>query len=280
MQGYLSNNEVYDPLSNTWASKAPMPTSRAGAAAGVLTGKVYVLGGGTGSGIFSTVEAYDPASNSWTTEPSMPGVRQFLAAGVVDNVLCAIGGDNNFIALPANEAFTPNTKPLAVARVPALVTSPNNASATVTLDGSASFDPDNDPLSYKWFVDGNQVATTAQASVTLNVGTHSIDLEVADGMCNDTDTVVVTVITASQAANNLSAQVSSANIAPAIKTQLKASVSAASTSFARGSTDAGINQLRAFQNKVRAQSGKAIPTAIANTLIAAAQKIIDAVGGG
>ena len=35
----------YDPASDTWTTKAPMPTARSAIAAAALNGKIYVLGG-------------------------------------------------------------------------------------------------------------------------------------------------------------------------------------------------------------------------------------------
>jgi hypothetical protein len=49
-------------------------------------------------------------------------------------------------------------------------------------------------------------------------------------------------------------------------------------SFNAGNTTAGINQLGALVNHVRAQRGKGINAAVADVLIAFAQRIIRAVG--
>jgi hypothetical protein len=38
-------NEVYDPVSNTWASRKPMPVPRAAMAAGTLHGQIQIWGG-------------------------------------------------------------------------------------------------------------------------------------------------------------------------------------------------------------------------------------------
>ncbi len=59
---------------------------------------------------------------------------------------------------------------------------------------------------------------------------------------------------------------------------LLATLSAAMSSFDRGNFKAGVNQLAAFQNQVRAQIAPWNP-ALASEFTAAAQKISDVVSG-
>ncbi|GEM_PF-3686839 len=84
---------VYDPITNMWQSKAPMPTPRAALAVAVAGGKLYALGGYAGNLIpLATVEVYDPASNRWSAHAPLPTPRFGLAAAVVGNTLYALGG--------------------------------------------------------------------------------------------------------------------------------------------------------------------------------------------
>jgi len=55
---------------------------------------------------------------------------------------------------------------------------------------------------------------------------------------------------------------------------LLATLSAAMASFERGNVDSGANQLRAFQNKVRAQVAR-IDAVLADELINATQQIME-----
>ncbi len=73
----LNLAEAYDPATNTWSTRAPMPTARTLLAAATgPDGLTYVFGGlPAGPGVLNTVEAYDPVTNTWRTVPSMPTVR-------------------------------------------------------------------------------------------------------------------------------------------------------------------------------------------------------------
>jgi len=67
----LGVNQVYDPATNMWTTKSPMPTGRNHAFSGVVNGKIYVIGGRIGHGFVTTssntdvVEEYDPARDLW-----------------------------------------------------------------------------------------------------------------------------------------------------------------------------------------------------------------------
>jgi N-acetylneuraminic acid mutarotase len=67
----LGTNEAYDPVSNKWTSRSPMPTARNHTFAGAVNGKIYVIGGRTSSSFITAasnldiVEEYDPVSNTW-----------------------------------------------------------------------------------------------------------------------------------------------------------------------------------------------------------------------
>jgi N-acetylneuraminic acid mutarotase len=67
----LGTNQMYDPATNTWTNKSPMPTGRNHAFSGVVNGKIYVIGGRIGHGFVTTssntdvVEEYDPVRDTW-----------------------------------------------------------------------------------------------------------------------------------------------------------------------------------------------------------------------
>ncbi|MDP6668687.1 MAG: kelch repeat-containing protein [Candidatus Krumholzibacteria bacterium] len=60
------STEIYDPLSDTWAAGANMPTARWLCRAETIGDKIYVIGGYLPDGsVFRGAEAYDPLSDTW-----------------------------------------------------------------------------------------------------------------------------------------------------------------------------------------------------------------------
>ena len=60
--------EEYNPATNTWTTKASIPTARNGLGVAATSGMIYAIGGGGSSGILGTVEAYQFAEVD-TTPP-------------------------------------------------------------------------------------------------------------------------------------------------------------------------------------------------------------------
>ena len=90
--------DMYDPNTNTWTEKAPIPAGHSGGAGAVLGQKLYVIGGydpSTGQ-YLNSVHAYNPATNTWATRASMPTPRSNLVAAKAvrngNSVLYALGG--------------------------------------------------------------------------------------------------------------------------------------------------------------------------------------------
>jgi hypothetical protein len=155
-------------------------------------------------------------------------------------------------------------------------TSPNGIDANVVLDGSRSSDPDGDPLTHVWFTASSPIATGMVQVVTLPVGIHAVDLEVDDGLAQDTDSITVSVLTAGQSVERLQSLVGESDLTD---TQpMLSSLNAALVSIDRGSLKSAVNQLHAFQNKLRAQVAPFDPVLAAELAQVAAQ-VIDALGG-
>lgn len=90
--------EVYDPATNSWEIKKPMPAPRAHLVANVIHDKIYLIGGRTG-GPYSTVstnQVYDPISEKWETKKPMPYPVAHPSSTVVGNQIYVLGGQDEF----------------------------------------------------------------------------------------------------------------------------------------------------------------------------------------
>lgn len=86
---------AHDPATNTWSTKAPMPSARFRAAGQVIKGQLYVVGGTNAGGVvLGSTLVYNPVTNQWSTKAPMPTARTRLGAAAINNLLYAIGGWN------------------------------------------------------------------------------------------------------------------------------------------------------------------------------------------
>jgi N-acetylneuraminic acid mutarotase len=100
----LNVNEEYDPATNTWTTKKPMPTARHSFGIAVYQNKIYCIGGSINGPRLAVNEVYDPATDSWETKTSMPTARAGLIANTVNGKIYLMGGDP---ANTTNEAYDP-----------------------------------------------------------------------------------------------------------------------------------------------------------------------------
>jgi len=108
---YLATVEEYDPATNTWATRASMPTARDGLGVVVASnGKIYAIGGqNVTDGYLAIVEEYDPATDTWATRASMPTARVGLGVAAASNgKLYAMGGWSGSTAATVEE-YDPGT---------------------------------------------------------------------------------------------------------------------------------------------------------------------------
>lgn len=101
-----------------WTQRAPMFTARSRAAAGLVDGRLYVVGGENTAGDSDAAEVYDPAFDSWRQlKPRPVAGRGAAAAGLGDSLYVAGGcaGEGDGAAVldrvdrydPAADAWTP-----------------------------------------------------------------------------------------------------------------------------------------------------------------------------
>src|SRR5262249_39918591 len=84
----LRSVQAYNPSTNTWATKAPLPLGRWAPSAGVINGVLYVAGGTDKSfKPATTLFAYNPSTNTWATKAAMLDPGACGAAGVISGKL-------------------------------------------------------------------------------------------------------------------------------------------------------------------------------------------------
>src|SRR6266487_1011218 len=120
----LATVEAYDPRTNTWTTKASMPTPRYSLGVAAIDGILYAVGGYKSNGDLATLEAYDPRTNTWTTKASMPTPRESPGVAAIDGILYVAGGYNETYSdserqLGTVESYDPRTNTwTARARMP------------------------------------------------------------------------------------------------------------------------------------------------------------------
>jgi len=101
--------EAYDPATDTWVEKSPMPTSRSSFGTAVFQNKIYCIGGSTERGEIGVNEVYDPSTDTWDTKTPMPKARSGLQANVVDGKIYVIGGWNQSVESAQVDIYDPLT---------------------------------------------------------------------------------------------------------------------------------------------------------------------------
>lgn len=78
--GATGVNEAYNVPTDTWETKAPMPTPQLNIRANVVDGKIYLIGGSANETIN---QVYDPTTDLWTTKASVPTAVSSYASVVI-----------------------------------------------------------------------------------------------------------------------------------------------------------------------------------------------------
>lgn len=121
---YLNDVDEYTPLTNTWISRANMPTQREGVRAACISNMIYAIGGDYFDlnnfidYVYDIVERYDPETNTWTTGyTDMPTARTDACCAVAvnesgDSCIYVFGGSTSILgyaATSATEEYNPAT---------------------------------------------------------------------------------------------------------------------------------------------------------------------------
>jgi N-acetylneuraminic acid mutarotase len=94
----FSTVEVYDPGTDTWATRPDMPTPRSHMTVSAHGAKIYAIGGGIpprtarGGEYHPLLEVFDTATNRWARAADLPTRRSVLSSSVVDGRIYVMGG--------------------------------------------------------------------------------------------------------------------------------------------------------------------------------------------
>jgi N-acetylneuraminic acid mutarotase len=110
----LASVEAYDPATNMWTTKAPMPAAVYNQSAALgPDGRIYNFSGQVGGGCTSpsaNLFIYDPVGNAWTSGTNVPvavnGSAAASGAGV-NALLYVFGGTTSGPQLPIVQAYDP-----------------------------------------------------------------------------------------------------------------------------------------------------------------------------
>ena len=181
--------EVYDPVANTWTSKAPMPKANGCLVGGAINGQIYVLSGCNGSSYAKELDVYNPATNTWNSSPLAVPTSGHASgvAGVINAQLYVAGGyDTTGAVTGTTESYDPQTNtwktmttmPASLAQVAGAV-SAQKLYAVGGIDGSSNeqqtvyaYDPSQEGGGSPW--------TTLSAP--LSAGRTNIALAPFDGL--------------------------------------------------------------------------------------------------
>jgi N-acetylneuraminic acid mutarotase len=89
--------EVYDPATNSWSARAPLPGPRGGVSSVVANGCLFIIGGegeyADPRGLSVENEAYDARSDQWISLPPMPTpTHGLVGAAFIDGRIHLPGG--------------------------------------------------------------------------------------------------------------------------------------------------------------------------------------------
>jgi N-acetylneuraminic acid mutarotase len=101
-----SANEVYDPCTDTWETKAPLLQPRLFSSANVVGDEIYLIGGGLQNDPF-TNQVYNVTSDSWSTKEPLPYPSVGFASVVSGGKIYLMGERSDRAAVYFNQIYDP-----------------------------------------------------------------------------------------------------------------------------------------------------------------------------
>jgi hypothetical protein len=109
----------YDPATNSWATRAPMPATLGGPASAVIGGHLYLAGGRDPSNVaLNTLYDYNIAANTWSARAALPTGVNVAGGAAYNGQMWVLGGGTPFRgSLAGPEASTQAPGPEAMTTV-------------------------------------------------------------------------------------------------------------------------------------------------------------------
>ncbi len=108
------DTDEYDPKTDTWRVRTPMPEGGTHNSIAVLDGKIYIAGGFAGRQHTlptASLHSYDPATDTWRKLASLSSPRASISLTAVGGKIHAFGGRlvGEESSLPTHEVYDPST---------------------------------------------------------------------------------------------------------------------------------------------------------------------------
>ena len=105
----VDNHEVYDPKSDRWTIRAPLPGMRDHVGNVVMAGKIHIIGGRKDTFDFNTGlhHVYDPQRDVWEQRAPLPTPRSGHGAVVMQGRIFTMGGEGTRRVFGQVESYDP-----------------------------------------------------------------------------------------------------------------------------------------------------------------------------
>ena len=90
-----SDHEAYDPATDSWQGRAPLPVPGEHILGAAIGDKIYVAGGRQAFGNHASLQIYDATTDSWTAGEPMPNRRSGHGVEALKGRLYVFGGEDS-----------------------------------------------------------------------------------------------------------------------------------------------------------------------------------------
>jgi hypothetical protein len=165
---WTATADLYDSGTNTWTSTGAMSTARGAAAAALMTGKVFVVGGFNGS-LLVSAESYDPATGAWVPIAPMTFGTTGHTATPLPNGTLLVTGRGFALYDPSTAAWSPpvlmrelRSQHMAVL-LSGKVLAAGGTDGTLHLSSAETFDP----ATFAWSFVSPMISARARAAAVV-----------------------------------------------------------------------------------------------------------------